>query len=83
MGLVLFILIFPGYEKLRSLKHIAAEFSTGRVLVQAEAQAVPGGQGRVQEQIENQMSNTQTELAAAVDSILATLQPMRQGLLRT
>ena len=72
IGLVAFIVLYPLYEKIRSLMRISAEFSSDRVSVLAESQPTPTQEsGVAQRQVENQMNQAQTELSAAVDTMLA------------
>jgi predicted PurR-regulated permease PerM len=77
VGLVAFIVLSPIYEKFRNLLRFAAEFSTQGLSVRAESQTADNQSSNdlIQKQVENQLSETGTELSQAVDSLMQKSNP--------
>jgi hypothetical protein len=73
VGVALFIVLWPLYEKFRSLQRIAAEFSPTKAIVVAESGSTKPleGSGSVQNQVATQVQQSQNELAQAIDLMLA------------
>lgn len=72
VGAALLVILWPLYEKLRTLIRVAAEFSPTKALVVAESSDVGrlAGQGSVQSEVQAQVQQSQYELAHAIDAML-------------
>ena len=73
IGAALLVVLWPLYEKFRTLIRVAAEFSPTKALVVAESTDVSRleGQGSVQSEVQAQVQQSQHELAHAIDTMLS------------